>query len=206
MSEKTGNAIETPEPRLPPGRGRRPADEVRASIIDAAGRLLLAEGMADFAIERVARLAGASKTTIYKWWPSAGALALDGYFHAVAPALEFPETGDIRADLTTQLSSFVQLLTTTRAGQAIAALIGQSQTDGDLAAAYRRTYSRPRRDLAVTAIDRAKQRGQIRDDIDAEVVIDQLWGACYHRLLIPDKPLTHDFARALVDNLFDGLT
>lgn len=193
-----------PAPR--PGRGRRPTDEVRAEILDAAGQLLLAEGMDGFTIERVARIAGASKTTIYKWWPSAGALALDGYFNVVGPVLEFPDTGDIEADLTSQLTSFVYLLGDTRAGQAMAALIGQSQSDPDLAEAYRRNYSRPRRDLAVAAIKRAKERGEIRDEVDPEVIVDQLWGACYHRLLIPDEPITVDFARALVTNLVRGIT
>ena len=36
-------------------------------------------------------------------------------------------------------------------------------------------------------------------------MVDQLWGACYHRLLLPDQPLTHEFVDALVDNLFRGI-
>ena len=36
-------------------------------------------------------------------------------------------------------------------------------------------------------------------------MVDQLWGACYHRLLLPDQPLTDEFADALVANLFDGV-
>jgi hypothetical protein len=36
-------------------------------------------------------------------------------------------------------------------------------------------------------------------------VVDQLWGACYHRLLLPDQPLTDEFADALVANLLDGV-
>jgi AcrR family transcriptional regulator len=60
------------------GRGRRPAAQVRAEVLDAAGALLLEEGMAAFTMERVAARSGASKVTLYKWWPSKGALALDG--------------------------------------------------------------------------------------------------------------------------------
>jgi hypothetical protein len=37
-------------------------------------------------------------------------------------------------------------------------------------------------------------------------VVDQLWGACYHRLLLPDQPLTNEFVDALVDNLFHGIS
>ena len=171
----------------------------------AAGRLLLAEGMAGFTIERVAELAGASKMTIYKWWPSKGALALDGYFTAMEPALAFPDTGDIRADLTTQLRTFVGVLRDTPAGRVIAELIGQAQVDPQLATAYRERYSGPRRELAVTALRRAQERAQLRAGVDPEAVVDQLWGACYHRLLLPDQPLSDEFADTLVANLFDGV-
>jgi hypothetical protein len=60
-------------------------------------------------------------------------------------------------------------------------------------------------DLAVDPAGRAEERGQLRAGVDPEAVVDQLWGACYHRLLLPDQPLTDEFADALVANLFDGV-
>jgi AcrR family transcriptional regulator len=197
----------TPRPAAPVrrGRGRRPADQVRAEILTAAGNLLLSDGMAGFTIERVAALAGSSRMTIYKWWPSKGALALDGYFTVTRPALAFPDTGDIVADLKSQLTAFVRLLCDRPAGPVIAGLIAEAQTDPDLAAAFRERYSAPRRALAVKVLTTAMARGQLRGDIDPESVVDQLWGACYHRLLLPDQPLTEQFAHTLVDNLIRGL-
>ncbi|MDT7792310.1 MAG: hypothetical protein QOD59_1746 [Mycobacterium sp.] len=187
------------------GRGRRPAAEVRSEVLEAAAELLFAEGMAAFTIEKVANRSGASKMTIYKWWPSKGALALDGYFHRVAPELAFSDTGDIEADLRAQLHAFLRVIRDSAAGRVIAELIGQAQSDPELKAAYLQRYSSPRRALAVAALERAKQRGQLRAGLDAESVVDQLWGACYHRLLLPDQPLTHEFVDALVDNLFRGI-
>jgi AcrR family transcriptional regulator len=187
------------------GRGRRPADEVREEVLAAAGELLLAEGMAGFTFERVSAISGASRTTLHKWWPSRGALAAESYFRTVAGTLAFPDTGDIAADLTEQMLAFVRLVTGTAAGRVLAELIGSAQTDPELAAAYREHYSAPRRALAVTAIEAARDRGELRVDVDAEAVVDQLWGACYHRLLIPDQPLTEDFARTLVDQLVRGV-
>jgi AcrR family transcriptional regulator len=178
---------------------------VRADVLRAVGELLLAEGLADFTIERVARLSGVSKTTIYKWWPSRGALALDGYFHAVEPTLAFPDTDSIRADLTTQLHAFGHLVADTPAGRLLAELIGASQTDAELAVAYRELYSSQRRHLAVMRIQRAQTAGQLRADVDPQVVVDQLWGAVYHRLLIPDEPITTTFIDALLDNLLEGI-
>jgi len=198
---------ETVSASVPPrrGRGRRPADEVRADVLRTVGGLLLAEGLADFTIERVARLSGVSKTTIYKWWPSRGALALDGYFHAVEGELAFPDTDDIRHDLTVQLHAFGHLVGETPAGRLLAELIGMSQTDADLAIAYRTLYSSERRRLAVTRMQHAQAAGQLRADVDPQVVVDQLWGAVYHRLLIPDEPITDAFVTSLLDNLLDGI-
>jgi AcrR family transcriptional regulator len=72
---------------------------VRADILLGAGRLLFEDGMAALTIEGVAPRAGASKTTIYKWWESKGALALDGYFHAVEETRAFPYSGNVIDDL-----------------------------------------------------------------------------------------------------------
>ncbi|MCO1574669.1 TetR/AcrR family transcriptional regulator [Crossiella sp. SN42] len=187
------------------GRGRRPADDVRADVLRAAGELLLAEGLADFTFERVARVSGVSKTTLYKWWPSKGALALDGYFHAVQETLAFPDTGDIRADLTSQLRSFAKVMTKTAGGKIVTELIGQAQTDHELSVAFRERYSAQRRQLAVTRLQRAQEQGQLRAEVDVRIVIDQLWGAVYHRLLVPDEPVTDKFILALVANLLDGI-
>jgi AcrR family transcriptional regulator len=187
------------------GRGRRPASEVRSGVLEAAAELLFAEGMGAFTIEKVANRSGASKMTIYKWWPSKGALALDGYFHRVEPQLAFPDTGDIEADLRAQLHAFLRVIRDSPAGPVIAELIGQAQSDPELKAAYLQRYSSPRRALAVASMERAKERGQLRANLDPETVVDQLWGACYHRLLLPDQPLTDEFVDALVDNLFGGI-
>lgn len=188
------------------GRGRRPADEVRAEILEAAGALLFDEGMASFTIDKVAARSGASKMTIYKWWPSKGALALDGYFQRVEQQLQFPDSGDVETDLRAQLHAFLAVIEDSPAGSVIAELIGEAQSDPDLKAAFLQRYSAPRRALAVATMETAKQRGQLRADLDPETVVDQLWGACYHRLLIPDQPLTPAFVDALVDNLFGGIT
>jgi AcrR family transcriptional regulator len=178
---------------------------VREEILEASAELLFDEGMAGFTIEKVAKLSGASKMTIYKWWPSKGALALDGYFRRVEPQLAFPDTGDIQADLRTQLHAFLRVIRDSSAGRVIGELIGQAQSDPELKAAYLERYSGPRRAKAVAAMETAKSRGQLSASLDTETVVDQLWGACYHRLLLPDQPLTDEFVDTLVDNLFHGI-
>ena len=185
-------------------RGRRPAGEVRSEILAAASTLLYEEGLRGVTFDRVAAKAGASKTTVYKWWPTPGALAAESYFARSQPALAFPDTGDIFDDIRTQLRAFVRLLTQEGGGRVIAELIGAAQTDRDLAAAVSASYTMPRRLLAIEYFARAREREQLREGVDLELLVDQLWGACYNRLLVPDAPLDETFADALVENTLLG--
>ncbi|MGO2749735.1 MAG: TetR/AcrR family transcriptional regulator [Pseudoclavibacter sp.] len=185
-------------------RGRRPAGEVRSEVLEATAELLYAEGLRAVTFDRVAAKSGASKTTIYKWWSTPGALAAEAHFARSEPELVFVDTGDLRADVTTQLTSFVRLLTERGGGRVIAELIGAAQFDSDLAASVSERYTSPRRQLAVEYFRRALERGQLRADVDLELLVDQLWGACYNRLLVPDAPLDERFARALVTNTLSG--
>ena len=181
----------------------RTAEDVRCATLAAAGDLLFADGIRGITFEKVASRAGVSKMTLYKWWPSPGSLAFEAYFSALEEVLTFPDTGDIRADLSTQLHSFSALMQ--QHGAVIAEIIGTAQSDPDLASALSEQYVQPRRRLAVDRMAVAQQAGQIRPDVDLETVVDQLWGACYHRLLMPAQPLTAEFADRLVANLFLGI-
>ncbi|WP_377272899.1 TetR-like C-terminal domain-containing protein [Peterkaempfera sp. SMS 1(5)a] len=191
-------------PALKPGRGRRRTEDVRRAALSAAAELLLSEGMPGVTFAKVATHAGVSKMTLYKWWSSPGSLAFEAYFTVFEDTLAFPQTDDIRRDLTTQLHAFVDLLC--RSGTVMAEIIGAAQSDSDLAAALSTQYVRKRRRLAVERLALAQQSGQIRQDVDLETIVDQLWGACYHRLLLPAEPLDTDFADRLIANLFTGLT
>lgn len=186
------------------GRGRRPAAEVRANVLAATGRLLLAEGLRAVTFDRVAKEAGSSKMTLYKWWPSPGALAAEAYFAQSAPVLEFPNTGDIRADLISQLRSFVHLMTDGGAGKPVSELVGAAQLDTDLARAWLEAYARPRRELARERLRTAQLDGQLRADADLDIIVDQLWGACYHRMLVLKVPLDDSIVERLVDQALHG--
>jgi len=186
------------------GRGRRPADEVRRGILSAASRILIDEGIRAVTFERVAAEAGSSKMTLYKWWPSPGALAAEAYFAQSQPALAFPDTGDLRADLVTQLTSFVDLLTRQNRGRTVAELIGSAQSDPALRAAWTEQYGRPRRELARERLRAAVATGELPTTADIDVIIDQLWGAFYHRLLVLDAPFDRTLVEPLVDQALYG--
>jgi AcrR family transcriptional regulator len=186
-------------------RGRPRSERAHLAVIEAAGELLLEVGLDGFTIDAVAARSGVSKATIYKWWPSKGAVALDGFFHAVDPRTRFPDTGSVREDFAAQLRRLIRVLRTTPAGRIIAGLIAESQHDPALAAEFRQRWLLPRRQLAEEFLRRGQERGELRQDFDPEVVIDQVYGPLYHRLLSGHLPLRDDLATKLVDNILPAI-
>lgn len=195
-----------PQPLLKPGRGRRRAEDVRRAALTATTALLFAEGIRGVTFEKAAARAGVSKMTLYKWWSSPGALAFEAYFSALEQTLAFPDTGDVRADLTTQLHALVGLFA--RSGNTIAQIVGAAQSEPELIEALSNQYVRRRRQLAVERLAKAREAGELRPDADLDAIVDQLWGACYHRLMLPalpEHPVDEAFADALIANLFGGI-
>jgi AcrR family transcriptional regulator len=65
-----------PAPRRP-HTGRRRNQAARQAVLDAAAELLSRPDGAATSIEEIAQTSGVSKHTIYRWWPSKGAVLLD---------------------------------------------------------------------------------------------------------------------------------
>ena len=177
---------------------------MRAAVLAAAGGILLRDGMQAVTFDRVAAEAGSSKTTLYKWWPSPGALAAEAYFTQSLRVLDFPDTGDLRADLITQLGAFVHWLKDDGAEKPVAELVGAAQLDPSLADAWSQSYALPRRELARQRLRIAQRDGQLRADADLDIIVDQLWGACYHRLLVLKVPFDESIVERLVDHALYG--
>src|SRR5690606_17029656 len=118
--------------------------------------------------------------------------------------LQFPETGDIRADLISQLDSFVRWLTKEGAAKPVSELVGTAQIDADLARAWSARYALPRRDLARRSSLPAQEEGQIGANAALDIIVNQLWGALHHRLLVPDVPFDEPTGPRSVDQAFYG--
>ena len=81
-----------------PDAGRR-NERARLAILDASLALVGELGYDNVSIEAIARRAGVGKQTIYRWWPSKGAVVLEAATHSLDPVVKFPDTGDVVADL-----------------------------------------------------------------------------------------------------------
>ena len=92
------------------GPGRPRCQDTRQSILRAAYEMFEEGEDQPFTIEAVARRSGAAKTTIYRWWPSKGALAIEAFLAIAEKRSAFPETESAVADLRMQVKLLARLL------------------------------------------------------------------------------------------------
>ena len=180
-------------------RGRPRSEQTRKAILRAASELLLDKGLGSVSMDAVAERAGASKATIYRWWPSKELLALDALFSEWEQSRpDVDDTGSLAGDLLALIEPWVRQLRSKPYGRVIAAFLARAQNDPEFAAEFRDRFIKPRRDRARVIFDRAIERGEIPADSDTEVDLDLLYGPFYLRLLQQHAPLTDAFARTIV--------
>ena len=208
----TGSQKKTPRGKLVPmqddceekqaGRPRCPV--THQAILEAARALMAETGFTGLTIEGIAERAGVGKTTIYRRWPDKANLVMDAFFTCANPKLAFPDTGTLREDLLRQMRALIREFNGPT-GQTIASLIAGMQSDAALAAAFRQQWIEARRAESRAVVERSQARGELRADIEPDVLLDALHGPLYFRLLTKYAPLNATFAERLVDLVLSGL-
>lgn len=169
---------------------QRRSEASRRAILDAALRLCAEAGYGRLTIEAIAASAGVSKKTIYRWWPSKGAVVLEALDDLATTVADHPDTGDLAADLRTQLTAVVELLTPVERS-AVVGLIAEALQDPQLADDLRERLIAPRIAQFKERMRRARAAGQLAASADLDVAVDLVYGPLYHRLVfhlgMPDQ-------------------
>lgn len=174
------------------------------AILNAALALCREQGYAKLTVEAIAARAGVGKQTIYRWWPSKGAVVVDAFLPEVAEELSFPDTGDLAADIRSVLTNVVRLSAHPDWGPHLAALICEAQHDPAVRRALLERFMTPRRDPIAERLQSAQQSGELQPTLDIGAILDLLFGAIYHRLLLRNAPLDPDYAATVADIVIAG--
>jgi AcrR family transcriptional regulator len=189
---------------MPEPNPERRSERARHAILAAALELCLEQGFAKATMEGIAKHAGVGKQTIYRWWPSKGAVLQEALNEQVRGATDFPNTGDIRADLRTQMTGVVGLFRS-EAFLPYVGLIAAAQSDPDLAESLFSTMIGPRARACRERLEQAQKQGEIRQGIDLEVAVEILYGPLYYRLLLRPRPPSAEQVQEILDLAFKGL-
>lgn len=195
-------------------RGRPRDSDVDRRILDAARQVLLSAGYAGLAIDEVAQSAGVAKATVYRRWPTKDHLAIAVYADMLDREVPVTDTAEVRTDLAAYLKQIAAALhTVRRAGRPahdtdpsagmVAELVAAAARHADVGVTIRGLYQRRIR-LAIELVERAIQRGELRAGTDPVLLLDQLAGALYYRVLITGTPVDDTYLERLVDAALDG--
>lgn len=187
-----------------PDPARRNERSHRA-ILAATIALIAEHGYDRVSIEAIAKRAGVGKQTIYRWWPSKGAVALEALDDSLATVVDFRDTGDIVEDLRHHMQGVTQLIGSTQLGPVIQGLIAAAQSDPALSRAHHERVIEPANVAWLDRIARAQKSGEIRADADPQEIIDMLFGAMYFRLMLHTRPLKPEQIDAALDIAINGL-
>ncbi|SMF32907.1 TetR/AcrR family transcriptional regulator [Streptomyces sp. Amel2xC10] len=191
----------------PPTRGRPRSEAVERAIIEGTMKLL-EDGvpLAEISIERIARTAGVGKATIYRRWSGKEELFVDVLRAAEPDDPELPGTS-LRDDLVVLLESVRVRGLANRSSAILHNVHAQMKSSPKIWAAYHSSVIEPRRRMGLDVLRRGRQNGELRADVDLELVNDLFVGPMLVRsVLRPDADLTDDkLAERIVDTLLEGL-
>jgi AcrR family transcriptional regulator len=198
-----GSRVVETRPRPRPGRPR--SEESRTAVLRATSELLHEVGLRAMTTEEIANRSGASKATIYKWWPNKYAVAIDAFLSEMMAESRDPDTGSSRDDLTAVMRGLLHFYTGP-SGRVFAQLVGEAQADPSIQQELRTNLVDSRRELFRTIWDRGVQRGQLRADLDPDAALDLVIGPALYRLMIGHAPMSAEAADQLVDAAIRGLS
>ncbi len=177
------------------GRGRPRDAGVEGRVLAAAAAEFRQGGYDALSIDRVAERAGVAKTTLYRRWATKAELVV-ALIANLREEVPFEPSGDPRGDLNTLVTTIAAGLTATPT-TLIADLAAAAAREPRVGEGVRALWAERHR--AVTAVvAKAQEAGIVLDHVSPAVLVDQLVGPLYYRLLVTGEPLTPEYALTLV--------
>jgi AcrR family transcriptional regulator len=198
--------MEKPDEAQPTDRAAQPgrprSQEAEDAILDATMLILAEEGYGGLTTAKIAARARASKSTIYRRWPSKEHLVLAAIDRS--PPLQPRDSGDLVADLLDVVQQFMRLLRETPLGGALGALAAERAHNPSLAAAFDPWMAR-RRQPTRQILEQAAARGKLPADLDIELAMDLIWGPLLLRLVFPQAAVTPEALGDMLQVALRGL-
>jgi AcrR family transcriptional regulator len=179
-------------------RGAPRSETARRAILDATVALFTTRGYDHLTIEGIAAQAGVGKQTIYRWWPSKGALVLECLLGGLLlpGAFDPPDTGDLRADLTTWLDDLLSFVGRPDNATLVTSLAAAAAENEDVGVRLHEALGAASPLFA--RFDSAIASGDLRADAPVREIADALVGAVI-LVIIRRAPRDAGRARRLVD-------
>jgi AcrR family transcriptional regulator len=179
----------------------RRGEHVRQTVLAAAYEELAAHGFDGATVAAVAQRSGVHETTVYRRWATRENLFVAALLERSADAIPAPDTGSTRADLLAIVREVVGYAASP-AGMALlrAALLPVDDAYSDA----RKDFWSHRLDALSPVVQRGIERGDLRPDTDARLLLEILVAPIHGRLLLTGEPVDDGLAVQLVELALNG--
>jgi len=190
-------------------RGRPRSAEVDRAIAEAALAVLTEDGAARFSVEAVAQKAGVGKATIYRRFAGSRELLAEA-LGTLNDDLVTPPAGLCTRDALIMVVEGIRLRAlNSTPDRCLPQVLSEAHRSPELFDIYYERVVRPRRDRVIRVIRDGVARGEIRSDIDAELLAS-LFTAPMVSLMVmtpaAHRTADHTTAEAIVDAVLNGVT
>jgi AcrR family transcriptional regulator len=172
-------------------------------VLDATLVALDESGYVGLALEDVARRAGTTKPALYRRWPNRPRLVLAALGRRLGAA-RAPDTGCTLCDLDESLKVFVAAFRRIRP-DVLGPLFADCAGDRDLRKAFMTTLFDPPRAAVRETLERAHARGDLREDVDLDVILDLIGSFVHYRALFGHAPTSNREIERTVEALLEGI-
>ena len=185
--------------KLPTLRPRIEGDR-EDEILDATLDLLLEVGYDRLTLDAVAHRAKASKATLYRRWEGKPSLVVDAMVRAKqAPHVDEHDTGSLRGDL---VSTFCGSHGPGRGATGmLGSVITTLASDPEFAKLFREAFIAPKLEVSREIYARAIERGEIRPDVDIDIIAPALAGILLHRSFVLGVPPDDATVERVIDHV-----
>jgi AcrR family transcriptional regulator len=179
-----------------PHTGRRRNDAAREAILDAAFRLLSAPESEALTIDAIAAEAGVGRQTIYRWWPSKGAVVADALARHAQVVVPERDTGSFTGDLEAFFADSFAGLGNEGYASRLRQIVAEAQHDEHVAQVLA-DFTAVRRAALRALLERGREAGELAPEANLDMLVDMAYGVLYYRLLVGHAPLDGNAARSL---------
>jgi AcrR family transcriptional regulator len=176
-----------------PGRPR--SEQARTAILAATLALAAEEGPRGIQMDAIAKRAGVSKETLYRWWRSKAEVVLEALADRGRATIPLPDTGALASDLRAFLRATVASADPATESL-LRALAAEAAADADFADQVRDRFLAARRHDLGQLLERGVRRGEI-SRADARIAIDLVYGSLWYRLIFGIAALDNRWANSV---------
>jgi AcrR family transcriptional regulator len=184
------------------GVSHRRGEHVRRSVLSAAFDELVANGFDGATVAGIAKRSGVHETTVYRRWVTRENLLVAALLDRSADAIPAPDTGSTRGDFLVLVRDVIAYA---RSSAGMAVMRAAMLPVDDAYAGARQAFWARRLGALSPVVTRGIERGDLRADIDAQLLLEMLVAPIHGRLLLSGGPIDDGFAERLVDQVLTGV-